>query len=64
VGVSRKSFLGAITGRADPAERLAASLAAAAAAVLGGAAAVRTHDVSATLDAVRVAERVRGALRS
>lgn len=61
VGVSRKSFLGEITGRADPGERLAASLAAAALAVLGGAAAIRTHDVGPTLDAVRVAERVRRA---
>jgi dihydropteroate synthase len=59
VGVSRKSFVGAITGRAEPARRLAGSLAAAAAAVLGGAALVRTHDVAETLDAVRVAERLR-----
>ena len=59
VGVSRKSFLGALTGRADPADRLPASVAATALAVLGGAAIVRTHDVAATVDAVRVAERVR-----
>jgi dihydropteroate synthase len=63
VGVSRKSFLGAITGREDPAARLPASLAATAAAVLGGAALIRTHDVAETVDAVRVAERVRGASR-
>src|SRR5207247_1619824 len=37
VGVSRKSFVGAITGRDDPAARLPGSLAATAAAVLGGA---------------------------
>jgi dihydropteroate synthase len=61
VGVSRKSFLGAITGRADPAARLPASLAAATAAVLGGAALVRAHDVAETVDAVRVAERLRDA---
>lgn len=61
VGVSRKSFLGALTGRDDPAERLAGSLAATVAAVLGGAALIRTHDVRDTLDAVRVAERLRGA---
>jgi dihydropteroate synthase len=58
VGVSRKSFLGAITGRHDPADRLPASLAATAIAVLRGAALIRTHDVAATVDAVRVAERV------
>src|SRR5262249_39084751 len=58
VGVSRKSFLGAITGREAPAERLPASLAATTVAVLNGAAVIRTHDVAATRDAVRVAERV------
>jgi dihydropteroate synthase len=63
VGVSRKSFIGAITGRADPADRLPGSLAATAAAVLGGAALVRAHDVAETVDAVRVAERVREAAR-
>jgi len=61
VGVSRKSFLGAITGRAEPGDRLAASLAATAVAVLRGAAAIRTHDVAETRDAVRVAERLRAA---
>jgi len=58
VGVSRKSFLGAITGRSDPAGRLPASLAATAVAVTRGAAVVRTHDVAETVDAVRVAERL------
>jgi len=61
VGVSRKSFVGAITGREDPAARLSGSLAATAVAVLGGAALIRTHDVAETVDAVRVAERVRRA---
>ncbi len=59
VGVSRKSFIGAITGRRAPAERLAGSLAATTIAVLHGAALVRTHDVAETVDAVRVAERLR-----
>lgn len=61
VGVSRKSFLGAITGHADPAARLAASLAATAIAVLRGAAVIRAHDVGETVDAVRVAERLTAA---
>ena len=59
VGVSRKSFIGEILGRAPTSERLAGSLAAAAIAVMQGAALIRTHDVAETLDAVRVAERVR-----
>ncbi len=59
VGVSRKSFVGALTGRADPAARLPGSLAATAMAVFNGAALIRTHDVGPTLDAVRVAARAR-----
>src|SRR6185503_12055450 len=59
VGVSRKSFLGALTGEGDPARRLPGSLAATTAAVLAGAHLIRTHDVAETLQAVRVAEAVR-----
>lgn len=59
VGVSRKRFIGALTGRADPGERLAGSLAATTVAVLHGAAVIRTHDVGPTRDAVRVAEALR-----
>jgi dihydropteroate synthase len=61
VAVSRKSFLGVLTGRASPADRLAGSLAATALAVAHGASLVRTHDVRETRDAVRVAERIRAA---
>jgi len=60
VGISRKSFIGKITGKQDPADRLWGSLAATSVAVYNGAALVRTHDVAATRDAVRVAERLRG----
>src|SRR5258705_433910 len=61
VGVSRKSFIGAVAGGDRPAARLARSLAAATAAVLGGAHVIRTHDVAETVQAVRVARAVRGA---
>ena len=64
VGVSRKSFIGAIIGRDGTGERLAGSLAATAVAVWNGAALLRTHDVPDTLDAVRVAERLRNAARA
>jgi dihydropteroate synthase len=64
VGVSRKSFLGALTGHHDPSQRLAGSLAATAVAVVNGAAVIRTHDVAQTRDAVRVAERLRPLGRS
>lgn len=63
VGVSRKSFLGYLTGRSDPADRLAGSLAATAVAVYNGASIIRTHDVAATRDAVRVAQAIRRAIR-
>lgn len=52
-GWSRKSTLGVITGR-PVGERLAASVAAALAAVHHGAAIVRVHDVAATVDALAV----------
>lgn len=61
VAVSRKSFIGAITGRDTPGDRLAGSLAATALAVAHGASLIRTHDVQATMDAVRVAGRIRAA---
>jgi len=61
VGVSRKSFLGAIIGRPGTGDRLAASLAATAVAVWNGASLIRAHDVTETHDAVRVVERIRRA---
>ena len=53
LAISRKYFLGAITGR-PPAERLAATLAAAAWAVDAGAAILRVHDVAAVRDLLAV----------
>lgn len=53
VGWSRKSTLGQLTGR-HVEERLAASVAAALAAVTKGARIVRVHDVAATADALKV----------
>jgi dihydropteroate synthase len=59
VGLSRKSLVGTLTQRA-PAERLAGSIALAVIAVLKGARLVRSHDVAATLDALRVTSAVQG----
>ena len=53
-GWSRKSSLGAVTGREVPAERVAASVAAALLAVERGARVVRVHDVRETVDALKV----------
>jgi dihydropteroate synthase len=59
LGVSRKGFLGRITGRPVE-ERLASSLAAACYCVTRGSAHIlRVHDVAATVDAARVLEALR-----
>jgi len=52
-GLSRKSLLGTLTGRAAPG-RLAASVAAAVLAVRNGASIIRAHDVAETRDAILV----------
>jgi dihydropteroate synthase len=60
LGVSRKSFIGHLTGR-PAGERLFGTAAAVTAAVLGGAAAVRVHDVREMRDVVRVADALKDA---
>ena len=59
VGVSRKSMLGQLSGKAVD-QRMAASLSAAVLAVQAGAAIIRVHDVAETVDALKIA----GALQS
>jgi dihydropteroate synthase len=56
VGLSRKGFLGTLAKVEDPERRVSAGLAAATLAVARGARIVRTHDVEATVHAVRVAD--------
>ena len=58
VGASRKSFLGKITGR-DTSDRLAASLAAHAFAVLRGAHLLRVHDVKESCDLARILDTLK-----
>lgn len=55
VGLSRKSFLGRITGRSVD-ERLSGSLTAMIYSILKGAHIVRVHDVKESVDAVKVCE--------
>ncbi len=55
VGVSRKSFLGALTGREIAADRVAATVAANVLAYERGARVFRVHDVPPTVDALKVA---------
>ena len=58
-GLSRKSMLGAITGRTVE-ERVHASVAASLMAVVKGASIVRVHDVAATKDALSVFNAIEG----
>jgi dihydropteroate synthase len=59
LAVSRKDFVGALTGR-PPRERLAGTLAAVGAGVEAGAAIVRVHDVAATVDFLTVRAALAG----
>ncbi|WP_127806999.1 dihydropteroate synthase [Hydrogenophaga sp. NH-16] len=54
VGWSRKSSLGAVTGRPTPVERVSSSVVAAVLAVERGASVVRVHDVRDTVDGLAV----------
>ncbi|WP_066266221.1 dihydropteroate synthase [Hydrogenophaga palleronii] len=60
-GWSRKSSLGAVTGREVPTERVSASVAAALLAVERGARVVRVHDVRETVDALQVWQSMQAA---
>jgi dihydropteroate synthase len=55
IGTSRKSFLGKLTGRDDPHDRVAATLATTVLALERGATVFRVHDVPETADALKVA---------
>ncbi|MCK5217584.1 MAG: dihydropteroate synthase [Methanosarcinales archaeon] len=58
VAISRKSFIGEVVDK-PPAGRLVGSLAATAIAVYNGAHIIRTHDVTDTVDAIKVAESIK-----
>jgi dihydropteroate synthase len=58
VGLSRKSMIGSLLGDAPVNERVNGSLAAAVVAATQGAAIIRTHDVRATADAMKVVSAV------
>jgi dihydropteroate synthase len=60
IGVSRKSLIGAVLGR-PVTQRMHGGLALATAAVLAGAQIIRTHDVAATGDVVRMAHALKQA---
>jgi dihydropteroate synthase len=59
VGVSRKSFLGRLTGVDTPSERIFGTAAAVTAAVLAGARVLRVHDVAEMRQVILVASAIR-----
>lgn len=63
VGISRKSMLGVLTGKATD-ERMPASVAAAVLAAAQGVEIIRAHDVQATVDALKVVQAVMAAGRN
>jgi len=58
VGVSRKKFIGTITGQSDPADRVFGTAAAVAWSISNGADIVRVHDVAAMSQVVRIIEAI------
>jgi len=55
-GTSRKSFIGTLTGREKPADRVFGTAATVAQSVLAGVSIVRVHDVAEMADVVKVAQ--------
>jgi dihydropteroate synthase len=58
IGVSRKAFIGKLGGAGEAVDRLPGSLACACEAVAQGAQIIRTHDVAATRQALRLTEAI------
>jgi dihydropteroate synthase len=58
VGTSRKSFIGKITGKEKPAERIFGTAATVALCVAAGVSVVRVHDVAEMVDVVKVSNRI------
>ncbi|MGA2915335.1 MAG: dihydropteroate synthase [Sedimentisphaerales bacterium] len=59
LGTSRKNFLGTLTGKKEPKERIFSTAATVAIAAAAGVSIVRVHDVAAMMDVVKVANKLR-----
>lgn len=59
ISVSNKSFIGNILGEKDPSDRLFGSIAAEAISVINGADIIRTHNIQASKDAIRIASKLK-----
>jgi len=60
VGPSRKSFIGSITGRKNPAERIFGTAATVAHCAAAGVSIVRVHDIAEMVDVVKVVDVIEG----
>ncbi|KAM0751310.1 Dihydropteroate synthase [Meredithblackwellia eburnea MCA 4105] len=58
VGLSRKKFLGTLTGKTEPKDRIFATAAGVTASIAGGADVVRVHDVEMGKDVLNVADAI------
>jgi dihydropteroate synthase len=63
VGTSRKSFIGKITGKQNPADRIFGTAASVAFCATAGVSVVRVHDVAEMIDVVKVARAITSAGR-
>jgi dihydropteroate synthase len=59
VGTSRKSFLGKLTGKEKPSDRIFGTAATVALCAVAGVSVVRVHDVAEMVDVVRVVDAIR-----
>jgi dihydropteroate synthase len=59
LGTSRKKFIGIITGKAEPKERIFGTAATVAIAAAGGVSVVRVHDIAQMVDVVKTANKFR-----
>ncbi|MHA7646462.1 dihydropteroate synthase [Nitrosopumilus sp. S4] len=59
ISVSNKSFIGNILGKNDPSDRLFGSIAAEVISVIHGADIIRTHNIQASKDAIRIASKLK-----
>jgi len=59
LGASRKRFIGQVTGKENPSDRVFGTAATTAIAIAKGASIVRVHDVAETADVVKVANAIR-----
>ncbi len=58
IGTSRKSFIGKLTGKENPADRIFGTAASVALCVAAGVSIVRVHDVAEMVDVVKVAKSI------